>query len=383
MHTSLNRRKLLGSSAGLIGLGVLKGPGSSLATTSAAPSASGSNWSFSLLGDVHFDRLEHHDFDWVKREQPNDVRQIEIYSHITEHNLPALMHNVKRTIAAHHCTSVVQLGDLVEGLCGNEKLARQHCADAIGFFKDLDLGVPVRVTKGNHDVTGPGSVAAYNDIVVPWVAEGLDLAPEPLAAHFTIKHDRDLFVYFDAYDSASLEWFEKLVKDRDPASGGRLFFVVHPPVVAYNARSAWCLFGKERDREKRQRLYQLLGRHHAIVLCGHLHKYAFVERETSAGNFTQLAVSGIAYHLDDKPEDLISGVENYGPDLVDLEPGHSPETVAERRAILERERPFIRRYDYGNFWGHAVVRISPGNVHADIYQLLGEQPWKTIPLLPA
>ncbi len=380
MPASLNRRKFLGSSAGLIGFGCLEGPGSSLATTADAQTADDANWNFSLLGDLHFDRLEHHDFDWVKREQPNDLRQIENYSHIAEHNLPALMHKVKQTIAANRCTSVVQLGDLVEGLCGSEKLARQHCRDAVEFFKDLNPGVPVRVTKGNHDITGPGSVAAYNDVVMPWVAEGLQQAPDALAAHFTIEQNRDLFVYFDAYDSASLDWFEALVKSRDPASGGRLFFVVHPPVVAYNARSAWCLFGKQRDREKRERLYQLLGRHRAIVLCGHLHKYAFVERETPAGSFTQLAVSSIAYHLDDQPEDLISGVEFYGPDLVDLEPRHSPETVAERRAILEREKPFIRRYDYGNFWGHAVIKVSPGKVEADIYQLLDEQPWKTITL---
>jgi len=380
MHKLLNRRKFLGSSSGLIGLGIFNGPGSSLATTSGSSSAGDSNWNFSLLGDLHFDHLDHHDFDWVKREHPKSVSQIENYSRIAEHNLPALLQKVKQTIAANHCTSIVQLGDLVQGLCGSEHLARQHCDDAINFFKSTALGVPVRVTKGNHDITGPGSVAAYDDIVLPWIAEGLEPEAGPPAAHFSIAQDRDLFVYFDAYDPASLDWFEKLVAKREPTSAGRLFFIVHPPVVPYNARSSWCLFGKQHLQEKRERLYRLLGKHHAIVLCGHLHKYAFVERETPEGSFSQLAVSGIAYHLDDKARDLISGVDNYNADLVDLEPGHSPGTVAERRAILERERPFIRQFDYGNFWGHAVLKITPGEVHADIYQFLGGQPWKTITL---
>lgn len=376
-----SRRNFLGKSALLAGLGsVMKGPGTCRATAAAAESAVDATWAFSLLGDIHFDRLEHHDFEWVKRAQPDDVRQIESYSHIAEHNLPILMQRVKQTIRDTSCSSIVQIGDLVEGLCGSDALARRLCEDAVSSFRNLELGVPVRVTKGNHDVTGPGSVAAYDEIVVPWVAEGLAVEAGSLDAHFSLHHGSDLFVYFDAYNPASLDWFETLMLTRDPASGGRVFFVVHPPVVPYNARSAWCLFGKDRDAEKRERLYRLLGKSRAIVLCGHLHKHSLVERETAEGNFTQLAISSVANDLDAKPKDLMSGVDNFTSDLVDLEPDHSPETVNERRAILERERPFIRRFDYGNFWGHAVVKISPEKVEADVYQLLGELPWKTLRL---
>ena len=31
------------------------------------------NWSFPLLGDLHFDRLEHHDHQWLAKEHPGDV----------------------------------------------------------------------------------------------------------------------------------------------------------------------------------------------------------------------------------------------------------------------------------------------------------------------
>ncbi|MEC5126391.1 metallophosphoesterase [Verrucomicrobiales bacterium BCK34] len=381
MHGFYTRRSFLTKGVAAAGAASLTGPGNCRVVfgQSLERSEADDESRFSLIGDLHFDRLEHHDFDWVKREHPNSLRQIESYSRITAENLPTLMQQVKDTISTKRCSSVIQIGDLVQGLCGNEKLARRHCEEAVGFFKATGLGVPVRVTKGNHDITGPGSVEAYRDVVVPWIAEGLGNA-ESLEAHFLHRHGEDLFVFFDAYDPASFDWFVTLLERRSPESTGRVFFIVHPPVVPYNARSAWCLYGKEHQREQRERLYELLGKHHAIVLCGHLHKYSLVERKTSGGSFTQLSVSSVAYDLDGKAKDLISGVEQYSSDLVDLEPGHSPETVAERRAILEREKPFIRRFDYGNFWGHAVVNLSPQKVEADIYRHLDKEPWKTVRL---
>lgn len=378
MKLSLTRRQYLTQGLAGAGVAVLNGPGCCCLIAGEAKRSTEKDWQFSLLGDIHFDRMEHHDFDWVRREKPKDIRQIEIYSRITERNLPALMQQVKKTISSTRCASVVQIGDLVEGLCGNERLARVHCEEAVAFFEDLNLGVPIRVTKGNHDVTGPGSVAAYEGIVVPWVAGGLKAQVSSNKARFIHRQHDDLSIYFDAYDSGSLNWFEELMKRRDPASDGRLFFIIHPPVVPYNARSTWCVFGAH--GEKRNRLMRILGKYHAIVLCGHLHKYSFLERATQDGSFVQLAVSSVANHLDDTPKDMISGIDNYNSDLVDLEPRHSPDTVEHRRQILDREKPFIRRFDYGNFWGHAVVKVRAASVEADIYQLLGCQPWKTVKL---
>ncbi|MDF1824224.1 MAG: metallophosphoesterase [Verrucomicrobiales bacterium] len=381
MNARFTRRHLLKNTASAVGIATLVGPGNSRVVLgqSEAPLADAGEWSFSLLGDLHFDRLDHHDFDWVKREQPNAVNAIESYSRITESNLPTLIQRVKDTVQTTGCHSVVQIGDLVQGLCGNEQLARRHCKEAIDFIDQAGFGVPVRMTKGNHDITGPGAIEAYNEVMVPWIDRGLGISGGG-EAHFEHRKGDDLFVYFDAYNARSLDWFAALMASRRPDSTGRVFFIVHPPVVPYNARSSWCLFGRGDLQEKRELLYEILGRHHAIVLCGHLHKYSLVERKTGEGHFTQLSISSVAYNLKGKARDLISGVDQYGPNLVDLEPGHSPDTVSERRAILEREKPFIRRFDYGNFWGHAVVRLSPLKVEADIFQHLGEQPWKTVRL---
>ena len=126
------------------------------------------DWSIPLLGDLHFDRLEHHDMDWLAREHPNDVRQVENYSRITRERTPKLLARVRDASealqqAGASAPFVLQLGDLLEGLCGNEELAlRQGGREAIEFVEHARLPVPLLMTKGNHDVTGPGAATVYS-----------------------------------------------------------------------------------------------------------------------------------------------------------------------------------------------------------------------------
>lgn len=48
-------------------------------TNGAQGNKSGPSYSFVYLGDMHFDKMAHHDFEWVKADKPNDIRQIEGY----------------------------------------------------------------------------------------------------------------------------------------------------------------------------------------------------------------------------------------------------------------------------------------------------------------
>jgi hypothetical protein len=135
--------------------------------------------------------------------------------------------------------------------------------------------------------------------------------------------------------------------------------------------------------EQRQRLLALLGQHRAIVLCGHLHKYCLLTRRTEHGSFTQLAISSVAATPDGKPKDERHGLDDYRPDLVDLEPKHSPETAQARRDLLSAERPFIERFEYADTWGHALVRIGQRGVTADVYRGFEAEPWKQLTLSTA
>ena len=56
------------------------------------------DWSFPLLGDLHFDRLEHHDHGWLAREHPGDVSQVQNYSRITREMTPRLFARVSESL---------------------------------------------------------------------------------------------------------------------------------------------------------------------------------------------------------------------------------------------------------------------------------------------
>jgi hypothetical protein len=229
------------------------------------------------------------------------------------------------------------------------------------------------MTKGNHDITGPGAAEAYRQVLLPFLAEQNQAHIKEAA--FTRRQGGTLVACYDAYDKNSLDWFAKTLAEAKPE---RLIVAIHPPVVPYNARSSWHIYSSPKQAEQRTRLLALLGQHRAIVLCGHLHKYSLLTRRTDRGPFVQLAISSVAANADGKLKDERSGLDQYTPDLVDLEPRHAPETVADRRDLLAAERPFIEHYEYADTWGHAVVKANGGKLAATVYRGLNNEPWKTI-----
>lgn len=329
-----------------------------------------------FLGDLHFDHPEHHDLEWLRASHAGDEKQIENYCRVTRDWSPKLLDVARQRVAegGEAVPFLLQLGDLIEGLCGSEKLAERQMREAIEWVKGDGKGAPFAMCKGNHDVTGPGATEVYDRVLVPFLQSRIN---EAGGARFVRREGGTMFVFFDAYDKGSLEWFEKLMAEAKPE---RLVFILHPPVVPYNARATWHVFAKPADATKRERLLDLLGKHRAIVLCGHLHKYTCVARRTRTGSFVQLAISSVATDEAAAPKHERSGLEAYSPDLVTLEPKHAPETEDDRRKILSAEREFITHYDYADTWGHAVLRVSRDGVKADVCRGLSKETWRTLDL---
>ena len=195
------------------------------------------DWSIPVLGDLHFDRLEHHDLDWLASEHPSDVPQVQNYSEITRQRLPQLLARTAtlcRELAERGTSPplVLQLGDLLEGLCGNRTLAERHARDCLKLLEAAALPAPLLLTKGNHDITGPSAAEVYDEVLVPRLTK----RGARLGASFTDQQADTLLVWYDAYDRRSLDWFERVVEQTRPK---RLIVAIHPPVVPYNARSTW------------------------------------------------------------------------------------------------------------------------------------------------
>lgn len=352
----------------------------------AAPSPK--PYSFILLGDLHLDKIEHHDEAWMQKEKAGDWRQVQNYSRISRDITPKLFAAVRDKIAELNRTPdtqvsfVLQVGDFVEGLCGTLELATRHHQDAIDFVSGANLGVPFVFTKGNHDVTGPGAIEAYRNVFHPYLSQqAAKIDPsvgELKSARYLLNCGNAQFAFFDAYDKESLDWFEATAKQR---SAEHFFTVVHPPVVPYGARATWYLYAKEKERKQRDKLLEILAKQNAIVLGGHIHRFNSLVRNVGNGRFTQLAVSSVVGSLDVQPKDVLDGTAEYTGDQIRVEPSHSPDTEKERRAVYDAERQFVSAFQYADLPGYAVVNVDGPTVTAAIYPGLTQSAWKSVNLI--
>jgi hypothetical protein len=341
--------------------------------------AGGPAYSFAFLGDLHFDRLSHHDFEWVRANQPADIRQIEGYTKWTQAYTPGLLKRIQTCIEASdgRLLMVLQAGDLTEGLCGRRELQETQFRDARQLIRDCIPRTPFLCAKGNHDITGLGAKEAFDTVMLPWLSQ--ECGKQIDSASFFFMKGPDLFVFFDAYHNNDLVWLDQTL------SGNRhrhAFVIMHPPAVPYTARSTWHLFWREKERDRREEFLNILGEHNVILLTAHLHKYGVVTRKTLKGAFLQFSMNSVIDSPAESVRNHLEGVENYGGSLVDLEPEFQPETVAERRTLLEREKPYVGYFEYADFPGFAVIHVSDAGVRAEVHLGDSERIWKAVTLSP-
>jgi hypothetical protein len=379
---TLNRRDFLRTS-----LAAAAGLTTTPLWTRGATAAPASAFSFVLLGDLHYDKLEHHDFDWLAKNHPNDRSQIENYSRITRDIMPRLFTTVRATIAdlnragGPRVAFVLHVGDLVEGLCGSEELAVRQNTEALAFVRSAQLGVPFLYAKGNHDITGAGAPAAFAHTIQPFLTGELralaPATPDLASARYTIECGNAQIAVFDAYDSQSLDWLVSIAARR---SAEHFFVLVHPPVVPYGARATWHVFSESREKAKREKLLALLGEQRALVLGGHIHKFNTLARTAGRGQFAQFAVSSVINSPQTVARTVLSGTAAYNGDQVRVEPDFSPATEAERRAVYAAEAPSVTAFDYADLPGYAIVTVSGASVTAQMFSGISRDRWRTIDL---
>ena len=329
-------------------------------------------FSFILLGDLHYDSLAHHDMKWLQEHHAGDLSQIQNYSRLTTEVMPGMFAAVKQQIASLRDSAappafVLQVGDLVEGLCGNAELSVTQNREALAFVTQAELGIPFVFTKGNHDVTGDGAKEAFDEVLLPFMAQEarqLDPSTTHTQANHTLTYGEAQCAFFDAYEKTSLEWLEAMAAKR---TAKHLFVIIHPPVVPYGARATWNLYAGEKAQAQRAKLLDILGQQQAMVLGGHLHKFSALTRLAGGKSFSQLAVSSVVSALNQKPKDVLHGLESYTGDQVNLEPKHAPETAALRREIYANERQQVTAFEYADIAGYAVVTVNGAHVEAAIH----------------
>jgi len=330
-------------------------------------------YAFAYLGDLHFDRDSHHDFDWVRAAHSNDIAQIEGYVRTTSEYTPDLLRRLQTRAHSRDnpIRMVIQGGDLTEGLCGSRALQERQFNDTLGCIRQYLPETPFFMVKGNHDITGPGAREAFDAVMLPWLSLQCGKPVESASFHF--MQGGDLYVFFDAYHANDLGWLERTLRGNKHRHA---FVVMHPPAVPYTARSTWFLFSREQERARRAEFLNILGAHRVILLTAHLHKYSILARKTPAGRFVQVSMGSVISSPAPAINDALEGVEAYGRSLLDLEPSFEPETRLRRQQILDDEESAITHFEYADFPGYAVIRVSDEGVELTSYIGHSDQVWR-------
>lgn len=333
--------------------------------------------SFLVLGDLHYDRLSDHDLNWLGT-KPDDLRQVtQEYTVYTEKNwsdFTGILRQKAQTVTPP-LKAVIQLGDLSEGLAGSNEKARQMASHVIKAIEEIQMPVPWILAKGNHDITGPGAEQAFQEFYVPMIRRQTG-NPEIKNASYSYTSGDVQITCLDPWDK-STDMVNFLEKELSASKAKFNFVAIHEPVIPVTER---CWHVLRQNPEQRGKLLETIARHKAIVLCGHLHRYAVVCRKTSLGPIIQIMVNSVvkdrAYQ---KPSRVIT---DYGPSLAENMPDWQPETLSARKAMLAEEAKQVTFYKQTDLPGYAIVKTDSekGTVQLEYYAAFGKEPYDRIDL---
>jgi 3',5'-cyclic AMP phosphodiesterase CpdA len=334
------------------------------------------NSSFLVLGDTHYDLMEDHDRNWLMS-QGDNLRQVNEYTLFTEKYWNDFM-SVLRTRAQTEkpkVMAIVQLGDLSEGLAGTPEKARQMARNTMKAVDESDMPVPWIITKGNHDITGPGAREAFREYYVPMLRKQTG-NPDITNASYSYRWDNVQITCIDPWDQ-DLDMVAFLEQELSASDARFKFVAIHEPVIPVTER---CWHTMRREPDRREKLLEVIARNQAIVLCGHLHRYSVVSRETKFGTIVQvMTISVIRDSLYQTPKNVI---REYGPSLADNVPEWQPETLESRKKILSEEALYVSHYMQTDLPGYSLIKVNEkkGTVQLEYYAAFGKKPYDTVNL---
>lgn len=323
--------------------------------------STGRAYSFLLVGDTHYDvapaSVYHADYNepvqWL-----NDVQRAEFARNgeMWAERCPRMIRAAARAIRPD-TSFALQIGDVVQGDCGNPDVHKKMLADALSYFKREFSPLPMLTVTGNHDIRGTGAKQAFHEFYREWMTKETG-RPVP-GGTFALRHGPDVFLFVD-FNEPDLDVLRQTLDDA--ADVRHLFLVTHAPAVPLDAPSRWFLLGGTNQDELRREFYGRLLRRHAIVLAGHTHTLAYLRCENDRGRVDELVVNSV--WSDEK-----LGV----PDFFETRPAHYGDVTRQKGEdekfgpLLAEYKPDLKEYAYGHGAGYTMVQVSDAGVVADFY----------------
>ncbi len=330
-----------------------------------------------MLGDVHYDLLQDHDMEWLMK-KPDDLRQVtKEYTVYTENNWNDFMAIIRKKAASENpqVKAVIQLGDLSEGLAGNENKARQMASNTMKAIDAIQMPVPWIIAKGNHDITGPGAEQAFQEFYIPMFRKQTH-NPGIKSANYSYQYDNVQITCIDPYDKKT-DMLAFLEHELSESNAKYKFIAIHEPVIPVTER---CWHTLRNNNEQREKLLELIAKNNAIVLCGHLHRYSVVRRDTKFGPVVQVMVISV---IKDRNYQIPSKIiTDYGPSLAENVPDWQPETLNTRKEMLSEEAKYVTFYKQTDLPGYAVISMDEkeDKITLEYYAGFGEKPYDIIDL---
>ena len=342
---------------------------------------SGASYAVAVLGDTHFDEardpdgVASYDVTQSKYHANWDSSESNAATHYNEFLRNGEMWNERcpRLVAASAALAassptrfILQIGDLVQGDCGNSETHVQMLRDGISALRGgFPSGLPFLTVLGNHDVRGTGARNAYLNFAQPFMGDeiaGLSGAAQGATKYpvFSFRLDADLWVFCD-FETVNMNPVCDAI-DANP-SARHVFLVTHGPFTtcaactsASNAR--WRLAGRSGSEATRPRLYETLSRRHAIVLSGHTHTTDYYWHRNEYGGFAEMTVNSVW-----RSEDLATAAPIHDK----VEDYSAPLANADYRNEIAYFRPGLRRYFHNNGAGHYRLNVSDDEVTMAFY----------------
>lgn len=261
---------------------------------------------------------------------------------------------------------VLQMGDLVQGDCGNGEVHRQLLSDAMSRIKGEMQGLPFVTVVGNHDIRGTDALQTYHDFMPARMSEELGKQISKTTFGFNIGNDAFIVIDFNNPDD------EEIDSLLDDTKGARHTFVMtHGPVFPADIKSCrWIFHGgaSEAETQARHHFRQAFARRNAIVLCGHIHQTDFLDWYGDGGRITQMTMSSVWTSEKQKEYTVRSeGAADYGMLREKTRKGPNGADMKDETALFDEYRPGIRQHTNSSSQGSYKLNVSGKQVTIDFY----------------
>lgn len=371
----MDRRQFLHiSAAGIVGLSL----GESLSLEAMAKNSrirkpKKGGYSVVILGDTHYDAAPvdryHAGYSDPKPEREQAHRaEFQRNWDMWSDRCPRLVNRAKRLVDSSTRLQL-QMGDLVQGDCGNMENHATMLNDAFTMLKSsLCPSLPFVTVIGNHDGRGRDdreAYAAYTGYMPAKMSE--ELGQKITKTTFSFMVGKDAYIVID-FTHPDDEEVEKLFRETEGAR--YTFVVIHCPVFPYDNIKAynWIYHGREATPDKRLHFRELFAKRNVIVLCGHSHTTELADWYGDGGRITQMTMSSVwkaktagTYTVN------AQGAEEYGILRVKaaLKAGNQPKP--EEVAWFDEYRPGLKTYIHSNSAGSYKMNVSDEGVTVDFY----------------